>query len=235
MKRQYRFAMVLFLVVLLTAGRAMADERMQFGRFGTVTIYRPVSEIQNVALFVSGDGGWNLGVIDMAKALASLGTLVVGIDITHYLKDIARGRETCTYAAADFEELSHYLQKRLNLPHYLPPLLVGYSSGATLAYAVLVQAPIGTFQGAISLGFCPDLPLSKPFCRGNGLEAETGPKGKGFSFLPAPHLKLPWVALQGTIDQVCDATETKSFVQQTGNAQLVMLPKVGHGFSVQKN
>lgn len=235
-QRQYRLAIALLLAVLfLTGDRAVAAERMQFSRFGTVTIYRPTSEIRHVALFVSGDGGWNLGVIDMARALASLDTLVVGIDVTHYLKEIARSRETCTYAAADFEDLSHYLQKRLNLPRYIPPLLVGYSSGATLVYAVLAQAPQNTFQGAISLGFCPDLPLVKPFCRGGGLLARRGPKRKGYIFLPAPHLKSPWVALQGKIDQVCDAATTSLFIKKTGNARLVMLPKVGHGFSVQKN
>ncbi len=235
-QRQFCLAMVLLLAMFqMTCGRVMAEEKMQFGRFGTLTLYRPNSEIRNVTLFVSGDGGWNLGVIDMAKALVSLDTLVVGIDITHYLKEIARSAGTCTYAAADFEDLSHYLQKQLNLPRYLPPLLIGYSSGATLVYAVLAQAPQNTFQGAISMGFSPDLPLVKPFCRGDGLEARRGPEGKGYVFLPAPHLKSPWVALQGNIDQVCDAETTRLFVKKTGNARLVMLPKVGHGFSVQKN
>ena len=33
-----------------------------------------------------------------------------------------------------------------HFPKYITPILVGYSSGATLAYATLVQAPVGTFQ-----------------------------------------------------------------------------------------
>jgi len=233
--RRYGSLLFLTLLALLPMRPVMAAEELHYGRFGTLAIYRPVAAIHSVTLFVSGDGGWNLGVIDMAKALTTLDTLVVGIDITHYMKEIAKSGERCTSAAVDFELLSHYLQKRLALPHYLPPVLVGYSSGATLVYAVLVQAPEGTFRGAISLGFCPDLLLTKPICRGSGLEADPGPKGKGFVFRPAASLRAPWFALQGDIDQVCDAGTTAAFVLHTGSARLVMLPKVGHGFSVQRN
>jgi type IV secretory pathway VirJ component len=109
--------------------------------------------------------------------------------------------------------------------------LVGYSSGATLAYAILVQAPSGTFSGAVSLGFCPDLPLRKPLCRGSGLEATALPKGNGFSFLPTKRSDLRWTALQGDIDQVCDPRQTAEYVAQVPGARLINLPGVGHGFS----
>jgi len=186
-------------------------------------------------MFVSGDGGWNLGVVDMARELVALNALVVGVDITYYLKQLGRSSEHCVYPAADFELLSKYVQKKLGFPQYIAPVLIGYSSGATLAYAALVQAPANTFLGAISLGFCPDLPLSKVLCRGSGLEWTKGPRGKGYSFLPATHLEVPWVAFQGTIDRVCDAEKTKAYVKQVNKGKIVMLPKVGHGFSVPKN
>lgn len=60
-----------------------------------------------------------------------------------------------------------------------------------MVYALLVQAPPDTFAGAISMGFCPDLPIKKPFCKGNGLEAEPLPKGKGYNFYPPDPLKIP--------------------------------------------
>lgn len=116
-----------------------------------------------------------------------------------------------------------------------PPALVGYSSGPTLVYAVLVQAPTGTFQGGISLGFCPDLQLPKPLCRDSGLTWKILPHGKGYRFLPAPRLETPWIAFQGMDDQVCDAAVTEGYVKQVSSTQLVLLPKVGHGFSVQRN
>jgi type IV secretory pathway VirJ component len=113
--------------------------------------------------------------------------------------------------------------------------LVGYSSGATLVYAVLAQAPPNTFLGAISLGFCPDLPLKRPLCKGYGLTWTKGPKDKGVSFLPATHLQQPWLALQGAVDQVCDVEATRTYVAQVAGGEAIVLPKVGHGFSVQKN
>ena len=36
---------------------------------GKVTIYQPDTSPQQVVLFLSGDGGWNLGVIGMAERL----------------------------------------------------------------------------------------------------------------------------------------------------------------------
>ena len=210
-----------------------AAETLTFGRFGTVTLYRQTPEPRHVVLFVSGDGGWNLGVVDMAHALADLDALVVGIDIRQYLKSAEAAKDRCTSAAVDFEGLSQYVQKKLNRPDYTPPVLVGYSSGATLVYATLVQAPPNTFKGAISLGFCPDLPLTKPFCAGNGLTFEPGPKGKGYNFLPSAKLLSPFVALQGTIDETCLPDATAAYLKKVKNGEIVLLPKVGHGFSVQ--
>ena len=160
---------------------------------------------------------------------------MAGIDITACLKRLESGKEACSYPAADFEGLSQFLQKRYGLPDYVAPVLVGYSSGATLVYATLAQGPPNTFRGGISLGFCPDLPMTKPMCRGSGLKFTTGASGKGYDFLPVAELPTPWIALQGDIDQVCDANTVAHFVAQTGQARVVKLPRVGHGFSVQRN
>ena len=56
--------------------------------FGTVTIYQPDTSPQQVVLFLSGDGGWNLGVIGMAERLRRAGALVVGIDIRAFVKSL---------------------------------------------------------------------------------------------------------------------------------------------------
>src|SRR3954468_13174877 len=97
-----------------------AAETLTFGRFGTLTLYRQTPQPKHVVLFVSGDGGWNLGVIDMARGLAELDALVVGIDIRQYLKAVAAAHDRCTSAAVDFEALSQYIQKKLNRPEYTP-------------------------------------------------------------------------------------------------------------------
>jgi hypothetical protein len=230
-------SLLIFLMLMVSmVTLAHAEETsLEYGRFGKVSLYQGSSPPAHVVLFVSGDGGWNLGVVDMARELATLDALVVGVDIIHFLRELGKSGEPCSNPTADFEMLSRFVQKKLNFPHAIVPVLVGYSSGATLVYAVLAQASHGTFCGAISLGFCPDLLLTKPLCKGQGLAWEIGPKGKGYIFLPATNLQEPWIALQGTIDQVCDPASTEDYVKQVKGGEIVILPKVGHGFSVPKN
>jgi type IV secretory pathway VirJ component len=236
MKRRVWAAAVFAAVLLLsTKGSGSAEESFFFGPFGRVSVYDGQADPTRVVIFISGDGGWNKGVVDMARELSKLGSLVVGVDITRYLKQLASSGGACSYPAADFEGLSKYVQRRMGYSRYTLPLLVGYSSGASLVYAVLAQAPPNTFRGGISMGFCPDLDLGKPLCRGQGLDAKAGMRGRGVLFLPDSKLATPWIVLQGTIDQVCSADEALSFAHKVPDAAIVLLPKVGHGFSVTRN
>lgn len=227
--------LLIALFVVASTAQASKESSFTYGSFGAVHLYGPTTAPKQVVIFVSGDGGWNEGVVDMAREIAALDILVAGVDIRTYLTSIETRKGSCSYPAGDFETLSQYLQRRLELAHYTPPILVGYSSGATLVYATLVQAPPNTFAGAMSMGFCPDLPLKKPLCKGSGLAWEAGPKGKGVSFLPASGLHQPWIAFQGLIDKVCEPTAVETYVKQVSGATAVMLPKVGHGFSVYRN
>lgn len=228
-------ACCLWAILCVVSGGAHAEERESFGRFGEVVLYRNEPHPAHVVLFVSGDGGWNQGVVDMAKALASMDAMVVGIDVRTYLAVLHRSHDSCLYPASDFEALSQFLQKKLGFPSYREPVLAGYSSGATLVYAVLAQAPSDTFRGGMSLGFCPDLAASRPFCKGSGLSSKTNAEGTAVVFEPIPEIASPWIVFQGTIDQVCDASAAERYVDRVGGAEIVLLPKVGHGFSVQKN
>jgi type IV secretory pathway VirJ component len=227
--------------LLCTSGAAMSvpTEAITYGRFGEVSIYRGGAAPRDVVLFLSGDGGWNLGVISMARRLTGKGAVVAGIDIRHYLAQLETSSDTCVSPAGDFENLSHYLQAKLGFKHSIQPTLVGYSSGATLVYATLAEAPDGSFKGALSIGFCPDLDLKKPLCKGSGIEAtprlDSKGRRKGVDFLPAKQLSGQWISLQGEIDQVCPAAATQKFIAAVPGAGIVMLPKVGHGYSVEKN
>jgi type IV secretory pathway VirJ component len=227
----------LFLLSLSAA--VAAPESVMFAPFGPISIERGAGEPRDMVLFLSGDGGWNLGVVSMARRLADKGAVVAGIDIRHYLAQLEKSSEQCVSPAVDFENLSRYLQAKLGLKHYLQPTLVGYSSGATLVYAALVEAPDGSFKGALSIAFCPDLDLKKPLCKGAGIEAtpRRDAKGelKGVDFLAAKKLSGKWISLQGEIDQVCPAPATQKFIATVPGADIVMLPKVGHGYSVEKN
>jgi type IV secretory pathway VirJ component len=222
------------LAACLTLPTAHAQETLSHGRFTDVTLYRPHGAVSSFVLFLSGDGGWNQGVVGMAEALADEGALVAGISVPQLVANLEQDGASCVMPDGDLENLSHYVQSYAKLPTYYTPLLVGYSSGASLAYAMLAQAPTNTFSGAISLGFCPELSIRKSLCRGEGLGSTPRQDG-GVTLLPAKALGNPWVALQGEQDAVCSAAVTRQFVVDTGNATLVSLPNVGHGYSVTRN
>jgi type IV secretory pathway VirJ component len=212
---------------------------IDYGRFGSVSVYRPEGRPRELVLFLSGDGGWNLGVLTMARLLRERGALVAGIDIRHYLAELEHAADACVTPAADLEALGRFLEAKLELAQPLRPTLVGYSSGASLVYAALAQSSSGTFKGALSLGFCEDLDLDKPLCKGTGMGSapKRDAKGrlKGVNLLPSGALSGQWISLQGELDQVCPAAPAQKFIADVPGAKVVLLPKVGHGYSVEHN
>lgn len=214
---------------------ASAVDTLFFGAFGKIAIYHPSHIPEAFVLFISGDGGWNKGVVDMTANIVSQGAMVAGINILTYMKNIKSSKSKCYYPAADLEEISLTIQKKYKFGKYLKPILVGYSSGATLAYGALSQAPANTFKGAISLGFCPDLDIDKPLCKGAGLNSHVLKEGKTYLLEPCMNLTAPFIALNGTIDQVCNYFETKKYVENMPMGEVISLPNVGHGFAVTRN
>lgn len=239
-----RLAAVVMVAIAVATGAnvwaAPVTQTIAMPALGTVTIYQPDASPQEVVLFLSGDGGWNLGVIGMAQRLRRDGALVVGIDIRAFMKSLESSKG-CAYPAGPLEELSRDVQLRFKLPRYRRPILVGYSSGATLAYAAIAAAPPETFAGAISLGFCPDIELRTALCAIRGLQAtkRARPRGSpgegGYDLAPFKTSVVPWMVLQGEVDQVCGPSVTRAFVAETGAARLFSLPRVGHGFGVTAN
>jgi hypothetical protein len=66
-------------------------------------------------------------------------------------------------------------------------------------------------MGALSLGFCADLDLAKPLCRGEGVHFTRRPDGKGVDLLPAKNLPVSWVAFHGSRDQACPTAAARGF------------------------
>ncbi|MFB9109991.1 AcvB/VirJ family lysyl-phosphatidylglycerol hydrolase [Flavobacterium gyeonganense] len=228
-------ALILLIAVFSTSTFASESDTIKVGAFGKITIYRPKITPNAVVLFVSGDGGWNSGVVEMAKNIVNQGALVAGIDIQHYFKEIKKEKSKCYYPAGDFEELSMILQKKVQMKQYLKPILVGYSSGATLVYGMLAQAPANTFSGALALGFCPDIETDRSLCDGSGLTSHVLKEGKAYYLDKTEKLTAPFIVLQGTTDQVCNYADTKKYMDGLKQGKLISLSKVGHGFSVTKN
>jgi len=225
------------LILLLPVIEAHSDVTMQFRRFGTVRLYSETQFPKHVIIFLSGDGGWNKKTVEKAKYLAKLDSLIVGIDVMYYLKHMTVDPEGCYDPAQDFSALSKVVQNHLHYPSHVPAILLGYSLGSTLVYGTLAQSEPHTFAGAISMGFCPDMPLDKPFCRGQGLDQKpySTAKEKGFLLSPAQTLQDWWLVFQGAQDEVCTDAATAAFVKQVPHSEYFSLPNVGHGFRVEAN
>ncbi len=212
-----------------SSARAWDERTIDLPIVGQSMAYVPHAPTTRVVLFISGDGGWNLGVVDMARRIAPT-AVVIGISFPK-LSHAALQAGGCWYPAGDLETLSHAAQKRLGLTEYHAPALVGYSSGATLVYAALAPAPPTTFAGGVSLGFCSDLDVGRPVCHSTGWSPVFDPK-KHLSWLPAVRsLARPWYLLHGKQDQVCLPDQTRRFVSGIANAHLVELDGTGHGFA----
>jgi type IV secretory pathway VirJ component len=234
---------LLFLVaaplLLAAATPSTVEETRKLPGFGDVTVYRPkdLANARGVVLFISGDGGWKLGVVDMARFLDDR-TIVAGLSMPAWQKRVEAHAGTCWYPAGELEVAAQALEKLYKLPRYVRPILVGYSSGATVVYGALAQAPPTTFRGAVSLGFCPDLEVKRKFCGTNEWRPLWDEKKKQI-WLPETSEMTEregggdkWIALQGMIDQVCAPPQTVKFVGKVPHSQVVSLDKVGHGFSV---
>lgn len=222
-------ALVLALACLwpcLARGTASV-ESLSHGRFSNVQIYRPAGEVRHVALFLSGDAGWNPRLARMATELAADGSLVVGIDLPQLFHSLAADAASCVFPDGDLENLSHYVQAYYKLPTYFTPLLVGYASGASLAYAMIAQAPRGIFAGALSMSFCAAAELRQPLCRGDAVQFAAGKDGGGMRLIPADRLHAPWVVLRASDDAVCPVSAAQSFVSRTRPARFVDLPGAG--------
>jgi type IV secretory pathway VirJ component len=226
--------LLLFTACLFFAAtaRQVQAESLSHGRFRDIQIYRPAGSVRQVALFLSGEAGWDRGMVSMASHLAGEGTLVVGIDVPKLFASLEEDDGECVYPDGDLENLSHFVQAYYKLPTYFTPLLVGYSSGATLAYAMLAQAPRGVFAGALSLSFCPGLDLAKPLCKAESLQYSMSGDGRHARLAPPARLHAPWVVLQGETDRMCPAAEARQFVSLARPARYVEVADVGHDLHV---
>jgi type IV secretory pathway VirJ component len=128
------------------------NETLSHGRFKSVAIYRPVGEVKQFVLFLSGHAGWNGTAAIMADALSDEGAMVAGIDTPKLFREFKRDGNECIFPDGDLENLSHFIQAYYKLPTYLTPVIAGYSAGATLASTMAQQTQSGIFAGALSLG-----------------------------------------------------------------------------------
>jgi len=230
--KKVAFFTIVFSFILISKSRAASPgDSVNVAPFGKVFIYKQTGTPPNVVIMISGDGGWKSGVVGFAETFSEMNTLVIGVDIVRYYKNLRQRNDNCYNVAADFVQLATVIEKKYNFPDYTPSVIMGYSSGATLVYGILAQARPGTFIGGISLGFCSDIELPEMLCQINGLTERVDVPGKRYILQPDPKLGNPWIVLQGKLDKVCNYSEVADFVNKTTGAELITLANVGHGFS----
>jgi type IV secretory pathway VirJ component len=208
-------------LLLLSAMAAAAPTHLSHGRFKDLAVYAPAGTPTSFVLLLSSEEGWKSAADALATQLTQQGAMVVGIDLPKFEKVLESDGSQCVFPDGDLENLSHFVQAYFHNAGYLAPVLVGISSGGAMAYAVLAQAPKNTFASALSLGFCPHLNLSKPLCKGTGLEFA------GVNLLPVKKLANPWVVLQDSHSAACPVAVTREFVAQVHGAAMSLLPNLG--------
>jgi type IV secretory pathway VirJ component len=213
---------------------ALVERTVRVPFAGEAHLYAPPHPVDRAVLFLSGDGGWKLGVVEMARRTARVADAVVaGVSLPAYLKAALTERVPCWCPACDLEEIGKAVEKQVGFREPTPPILVGYSSGATLVYAALAGGPPETFSGGMSLGFCPDLEGAPAPCRHKGWQPAYDAAKKRADFPPVD-LETAWVVLQGKSDKVCGAADTLAFAHSVKGAQFLLLDNVGHGFGNDK-
>jgi type IV secretory pathway VirJ component len=212
-------------------GQSISNDSLTVLGFGKVYVYKGAGIPGNIVIMISGDAGWKYGVVEFAKSFAEKNTIVTGVDILTYYRQLRLRGGDCYLVASDFVELATAVERKYGFAGYIPPVIMGYSSGATLVYGILAQARPGTFIGGISLGFCPDISLPKRLCESNGLIEKVITEGKSYRLQPDARLENPWIVIQGKKDKICNFDTVADFVRKTKNAELINIDATGHDFS----
>jgi hypothetical protein len=210
--------------------RAIEERRLRLPIVGDATIYVPADPTDHAILFLSGDGGWSKGVVDMARrAAGDVPAVVAGLSYPTLRKAALQSKAPCWYPAGDLEVIGQALEKQLRFPEYTRPALIGYSSGASLVYAALA-ASSESFSGGMSLGFCPDLEGVPPLCAHDAFRPKYDPRKKRAELPPIAEITCHWEILQGAEDRTCTPESTHAFVRDTRGAHVSLLEGVGHGY-----
>src|SRR5947208_11237011 len=115
---------VSLLLLTFALPAAATEETFELEPFGKVTVYHQTPRPTHVALFISGDGGWKLGVVDMARELMGMDALIAGVDIRHYMKAAANQPGHCFDPSGDFADLGRAIEQKFGYPGHVEPILV---------------------------------------------------------------------------------------------------------------
>lgn len=179
-------------LVAVAGAAAAASTTVDYGLFGTLHLSRPATPATRMLLLFADGTGWSARDDMLGAAFARAGALVVGIDTRAYLARMESIKDACSYPAGHVEEVAHWIARHEGLASYSAPLLVGDGAGASFAYAVAMQAPAGTFEGLVTLGWRSALHLPKPICAGDTGAMTRADGAAGYRIMPVARPALPW-------------------------------------------
>lgn len=193
---------------------------LSYGPFGDLLLRGDAATCSHVAVLLSSASGWGGVEERMSSVLQQQGTLVIGVDVAHYLREVnaMTDEQNVSY---DLESLSTYVQKNLAVQRQHKPLLLGYAEGAAIVYASLVQAPAGTFLGGVGLGFRPGLGLTNTFGEGRGLAWDK--TAAGLRFRPVRTFPLDLTVIQAESDPDFTYAQAAAFLGDTPGTSAVRL------------
>jgi len=209
------------------SGPGVHHEVIRYGQFEHVRLYRPAGPPRQLVLLLSGDGGWGADLDELARRLTLRGALVAGIDVGEWLDVLEHAQTSCVAPGAYLAALATHLAGEPPAIH-APPLLIGHSAGASLAYVALAQSRAREFAGALTLAFCADLDLRQPLCPGGALR--TAMRRDGQRLLPGGALPARWITLHGLEDEECPEPDARAFADAVPGARFIPLPEVGHAY-----
>jgi len=187
-----------------------APQRLSHGLFSDVQVFRPVGTPRQFAMLLLADAQPSAADQRLIETMRSAGAMVAALPLAPFYARLEAQDGKCTYAGGAFENLSRHVQAFDKLPTYLTPMLVGSGRTASFAYALLAQAPAGTFASAVVLDFCPRLMFKTPPCASNALRTKTAADG-GVDLLPAAQLAAPWSAVTSGAAPACTPADVRAF------------------------
>ena len=120
--RNIVFITVIFTFMFISKSHAASlSDSATVAPFGKIFIYKQTAAPRNVAIMISGDAGWKSGVVSFAQTFSEMNTLVIGVDILRYFKELRQRTDDCYNVAADFVQLATEIEKKYNLPDYIHP------------------------------------------------------------------------------------------------------------------
>jgi len=205
------------------ASAAVAPGTISHGLFSDVRIVRPAGgAVQQFVLLLTDDTAIDAHERRLVERLGAAGAMVAVVPMAPFWPRLEAQSGKCSYAPGAFENLSRHLQASEHLPTYLTPIVVGADDNAAVAYALLAQAPAGTFASGLADGFCPQIAAKLPPCQTNALRWKDGPRPGVLDLQPPPAASAPaapWVALAN--GGACPVDLARDFVQSVPRAELI--------------